>query len=152
MIRQILQGIKQAVSEDDRLSDVFAYVLCAQGGQFPSGIPKPCLVISPDSESLAYANQVRDVNRTTLVTLYGYTEAYGEETGLFGIEGSDIRGVVEIGDALEELLMHNRLNGLVRDAKVLKKTFPIPPMQWNAGLNEVRVQVRYDLRTSWNRK
>lgn len=150
MLQPVLLAMKQAVLEDDTLSGMLAHVLCAQGGEFPPGAPKPVLVISPDAEDSAYATQTNRLNYTQTITCYAYCEAYGQEIGLFGDEDSRTVGVIDIGDALEILFLHNRLDGLVREMKVLRKTFPIPPLQWNRGLNEVRVQIQVSLQSTWN--
>lgn len=150
MLKDVLLAMKQAVLDDETLSGVIKHVLCAQGGAFPSGAPKPVVVISPDTEAIEYARMTNDLERTLSIVIYAYAEAYGQEIGLFGIDDSQVVGVVEIGDAIENLFMHNRLDGLVRDMKVLRKTFPIPPVQWNRGLNEVRVQLEASVKTTWN--
>lgn len=147
MLKQLLQAIKTAIQQDLTLREYVdpQFVICAQSGIFPKDMPKPNIVISPDTEALQAATMSNDVKRTITVTIYGYTEAYGEEIGLIGDDGA-CKGVVDIGNDLEVLLDNNKLGGLVQSAEVLQKTFPIPPQQWYYGLNEVRVQVRYKVR------
>lgn len=141
LAKQVLEALKTEVQQT--LTYV-RLVLCAQAGVFPRGAPFPLVVIAPDSIRNTYANLNHTLERDGAVTIYGYTEAYGEERGLLG--RSDLKGVVDLGFDLEQLLLDNRLNGLVRSMEVVQATYPIPPQQWCVGLNEVRVQVRWKAR------
>ena len=150
--KQVYAALKQALVDDSTLTAMIARecIFIEQGGKFPAGTPKPILVISPESTAFQYKKMSNEIDVTMLSVWYAYAESVESELGLMGVESSHVIGLLDVSPVLINLIMHNRLNGLVRDMRPLKVTYPIPPLQWNGALDELRLQVQIEFTVQWN--
>lgn len=147
----IIPAMRTALRADTYFSSLSTVptIVCGHSGTFDEeNLPKPAVVLAPESERNPYPPVTRNAQKLVRVTVHAYTQFFGAEIGMLG--DSHALGVMELVDALETFFDDNTLAaylseyaGWIARAHVLDKIYPDPLNMNYVDLNEARLTVEY---------
>lgn len=147
----ILPDIRTALRADANFSAaIVPTIVIGHSGTFDfNSLPRPAIVLAPLNERNPFPPVTRNGQKLIQIVAYVYTDFFGQEIGMLG--DAYTVGVMPLADQLEAFLDDNLLAGLVVQANVSGKDYPLPAdMTYDAidvGMNEVRVSIVYQTLT-----
>ena len=147
-VEAVMKAARSAINGEGSLSFFGQRVSCAQSGFFEEGrVRQPNSVISPANKRPQPAGNRLVSVRDEVLTLvyYAYQTKFGTEKGLFGDAGTNFKGLLEIGEALETFLYTNTLGGIANPTWQGTE-YPSFYDRNFEKLSEVRVTIDYRIR------